>query len=309
MLNLGLIAAAIISSLLGMTTQSFIVIVHLVDHLKGRLLSPVDQILLSLGIVRLCFEVFSLVDAFFIILFQNVFPLPVMIFLYLIVNASNLSNIWLTTVFSVIFCLKIANFHNAFFLRLKNGLSQQVVRLIIGSILLSICYMSLFLWVDSYLNPPKQLRSHGKNETEYLTHVFIFVAMGNSFPFIIYSSSTILLIASLFLHMKQMKSNSNVTASLDTYYKAIKFMSFCLLCFLLLLATNVVILYYYKSLNAIALFIIWHVFPTLHSIYLIYRTNKLRECFLRILPCRTNCQVNGRRSELESRNQLETIRR
>lgn len=309
MLNLGLIAAAIISFLLGMTTQSFIVIVHLVDHLKGRLLSPVDQILLSLGIVRLFFEVFSLVDAFFIFLFQNVFPLPVMIFLYLIVNASNLSNIWLTTVFSVIFCLKIANFHNAFFLRLKNGLSQQVVRLIIGSILLSICYMSLFLWVDSYLNPPKQLRSHGINETEYLTHVFIFVAMGNSFPFIIYSSSTILLIASLFLHMKQMKSNSNVTASLDTYYKAIKFMSFCLFCFLLLLATNVVILYYYKSLNAIALFIIWQVFPTLHSIYLIYRTNKLRECFLRILPCRTNCQVNGRHSELESRNQLETIRR
>ncbi|XP_077341339.1 taste receptor type 2 member 8-like [Lithobates pipiens] len=288
-----------------MTTQSFIVIVHLVDHLKGRLLSPVDQILLSLGIMRLCFEVFSLVDAFFIIFLQNVFPLPVMIFLYLIVNACNLSNIWLTTVFSVIFCLKIANFHNSFFLRLKNGLSQQVVRLIIGSILLSICFMSLFLLVDSYLNPPKQLYSHSKNETEYLTHVFIFVAMGNSFPFIIYSSSTILLIASLFLHMKQMKSNSNVTASLDTYYKAIKFMSFCLLCFLLLVATNVVILHYYYCLNAIVLFIIWHIFPTLHSIYLIYRTNKLRECFLRILPCGTNCQVN----ESESRNQLEAISR
>ncbi|XP_072265287.1 taste receptor type 2 member 46-like [Pyxicephalus adspersus] len=215
----------------------------------------------------------------------SVFSLPLMLFLYITVNACNLSSIWLTTVFSVIFCLKIANFHNAFFLRLKTTLSQQVVRLIVASILLSICYISLYLWVDSYLNPVKQLRSHSINETEYLTHVYVFVAMGNSFPFVIYSGSTILLIVSLFLHMKQMKSNSNVTTNLDTYYKAIKFMSFCLLCFMLLMATNVVVLYYYKSLDVIPLTIIWNTFPTLHSMYLIYRTNRLREHFLSILHC------------------------
>nr|DBA25486.1 TPA: hypothetical protein GDO54_009866 [Pyxicephalus adspersus] len=284
-MNLGLVGAAIISFLLGITTQSFIIGFNFVDFLKGRLLSPIDQILLSLGIVRICFQVLSLFDVFFILFFQSVFSLPLMLFLYITVNACNLSSIWLTTVFSVIFCLKIANFHNAFFLRLKTTLSQQVVRLIVASILLSICYISLYLWVDSYLNPVKQLRSHSINETEYLTHVYVFVAMGNSFPFVIYSGSTILLIVSLFLHMKQMKSNSNVTTNLDTYYKAIKFMSFCLLCFMLLMATNVVVLYYYKSLDVIPLTIIWNTFPTLHSMYLIYRTNRLREHFLSILHC------------------------
>ncbi|KAM5165004.1 taste receptor type 2 member 4-like [Mantella aurantiaca] len=305
--SLSLISAALISFLVGITTQSFIVTVHLVDYLKGQLLSPIDQILLSLGIVRMCFEVFSLFDMFFILFLLNVVPVPVMISLYLIVHSSNLSNILLTTVFSVIFCLKIANFHNAFFLRLKTTLSNQVVRLIVATVPLSICYLSLYLWIDSHLNPPNDLLSQSINKTEQVIHVYIFMAMGNSFPFFIYSSSTILLIASLFLHMKQMKSNTKVTASLDTYYNAIKFMSFCLLFFALLVATNVVILHYYNCLDITVLFIIWNVFPTLHSMYLIYRTNKLRECFLRILHRGANRQVQGRSSEPESRNRLETI--
>ncbi|XP_018423964.1 PREDICTED: taste receptor type 2 member 40-like [Nanorana parkeri] len=292
-----------------MTTQSFIITVHIVDYLKGQPLSPVDQILLSLGLVRMFLQVFSLFDAFLSLFFRHVFPVPAILFLYLMSNASNLSNIWLTTVFSVTFCLKIANFHTALFLRLKATLSQQVVRLIVVSVLLSICFISLFLWVDSKVNQAKELQGHAINETEYLTHVYIFVAMGNSFPFIIYSSSTILLITSLFLHMRQMKSNANVTANLDTYYEAIKFMSFCLLCFVLLVGTNVTVLHYYKSLDVIALFIFWNAFPTLHSIYLIYRTNKLREHFLRILHRGTNGQVNGRNSEPKSRSQVETISR
>ncbi|KAG9467933.1 hypothetical protein GDO78_014033 [Eleutherodactylus coqui] len=301
------LAAAGLAFLIGLMTQLFIVVVNIMDWVKGRPKSPVDQILTSLGITRICLHSFSFFNAMCVIFLRRYIQ-NMKIFLELIVNSSNLSDIWLGTLFSIIFCMKICNFHNAAFLYFRTLVSQKVSYLMLASVLVSICFISMFLITDEIIIPKVFPPNFTSNETQIpvLIHVYIFITMGNSMPFLIYCTSSLFLIASLCLHLNRMKTNSNVSTNLDSYYKAIQFMAVCLISYVFRIGTNLLVLRLYYSLDILWLFIIWNSVAILNSMYLIYRTNKLSNQFSKILRHGTNYMFNRRDSVTNYGDQEET---
>ncbi|KAG8548271.1 hypothetical protein GDO81_025885, partial [Engystomops pustulosus] len=206
------LAAAVLTFTTGLITQLFIVMVNIMDWVKGRPKTPVDQILTSLGISRIFLHSLSFIDTMCVIFLRGLMMTSnLQIFFYLSVNSLNLSDIWLGTLFSVIFCMKICNFQNTFFLALKTLISRRVVHLIIALVIMSTCFISLFLVTDHIITSYFLSQNFTGNETYVpeLRHIYIFLTLGNSMPFLIYCSSSILLIASLCRHLYRMKSNSN----------------------------------------------------------------------------------------------------
>ncbi|XP_063775271.1 taste receptor type 2 member 4-like [Pseudophryne corroboree] len=304
------LVATVITFIAGLMAHSFIIAVNVTEWLKRRPVTAVDQILTSLGVTRTCLLFLLLLDMVSFIFLRNLMNLPTQLFIYLTEHSSNLTDIWLTTLFSVVFCLKISNFDNALFLRLKIVVSRRVVPLILASVLVSILFISMFCFIDHKImsNNPVQNTTMNNTHLPEIIHVYIFMAMGNSVPFLIYCTSSILLITSLCLHLRRMRCNKNVTTNLEAYYKAIKFMTFCLICFMLRIGSNLLALHFYLQIDFVWIFTILNSLPILHSIYLICRTNKLKDHASRILRHGTNCLFNKRGPEIGSRGPVEQNR-
>ncbi|XP_069829453.1 taste receptor type 2 member 4-like [Dendropsophus ebraccatus] len=284
------LAAAVLTFLIGLMTQLFIVVVNIMDWVRGRPKIPIDQVITSLGITRIFLHFLSFLNAMCMIFLRNYRESNLLIFINLFANFFNLSDIWLGTLFSAIFCMKICNFHNPVFLYLKRLISQKVVHLIVALVFMSVCYVTMVNVTHYIITSNVQLQNFTSNETGVLEtrHIYIFVTIENSIPFLMYCTFSLLLIVSLCLHLNRMKSNNNVSTNLTSYYKAIQFMIICLVLFMLRIGCSVVILCFFYLLDAVLLYIIRNSAAILNSIYLIYRTNKLSNRLLKILYCGTN---------------------
>ncbi|KAM4043890.1 taste receptor type 2 member 4-like [Anomaloglossus baeobatrachus] len=301
------IAAAGFVLLTGIMTQLYIVVVNITEWMKGIPKNPVDQIVTSLGITRIFLHCFSFLNTMCDIFLEKYLEF-MQIFVYMIANSSNFADIWLGTLFSVIFCMKISNLHNVFFLYLKTLIFRRVVHLVMALVLSSIGFMSLYLVTDHFLTSNFWLRDFPSNETQIfeIRHGIAFIAVGNIIPFLIYCTSSLLLIVSLGIHLTRMKCNSNVSTNLDSYYKAIQFMTLSLISFVLRIASNLVVLCFYNDMDFVWIFIIWNSVAIFKSIYLIYRMNKLSNRLSNILHLAANYLLDRRFSLSTCRAQEET---
>nr|DBA25522.1 TPA: hypothetical protein GDO54_009901 [Pyxicephalus adspersus] len=276
-------AATGIISIAGLTAQSFIIAINVSDRLKGGLMSAVDQIIFSLGLSRFFFHFFSL-WSFFQIVFTDaeaeIFDRIILIdLIYMIGDISVISSIWLSSLLSVILCLKISNFHNLLFLHLKAIISKRTIPLIILIVLCS-CTLTFLYSSIQFIEYPNNSTSakiiKESANSEILNSLLILWLVLALF---IYFLSTFFLIIPLCLHINKMKSDTNMTFCMDTYTKTIIFI---ILSFLMCAAYIIFTLKVENvNLHNVKTILIWNIFPFLHSAYLIYAITKLRNHFVK----------------------------
>ncbi|KAG8548540.1 hypothetical protein GDO81_025064 [Engystomops pustulosus] len=295
-----LLVPALLALIAGLAIHSFIIGVNVSDWWRGRSVTPVDLIVTSLAICRIgaqCVITMDLVDCTFLMSkldSVNLFVMrPIRKILDLSVTLLILdaiytffcsANIWLTSLLSIVLYVKISNLHTRLFLYLRRMILPRTGRLIVASLLLSALnslisqcmYKNVTTW-GTYNITKSPIYKYGND--------LLFFFMGTFFPLIFNSISSVLLFVSLYHHTTRMKMSSNLSINLETYYSAMRFVSFTFLYKIMFFFCHYFGLFYYHFYSGILtwLCIFLGFLPTLHSSYLIYTTVNLRSQMSKVL--------------------------
>ncbi|CAN2390059.1 hypothetical protein PRIEUP_LOCUS95 [Pristimantis euphronides] len=267
---LGLLIPALITLIPGLLVHSFIIGVNVSDWWKGRSVTAVDQVITSLGISRMCAQFINSLYLDFIRVFLRNVDRHVTLVIGSIFDLFTFANFWLTSLLSIVFCLKISTFHSRLFLYLRGMIIHRTGYLIVASGLLSTlaCLMLLTISITK------------------LIKVFLFVSLYN--------------------HTRNMR-NRNLSINLEAYYSAMKFISFTFLYNTVYLISHdtAVIYYYIYCVEVDWLHIVLEFLPVLHSSYLIYRTAKLKSQMSKVLQ--NVMDFFFQRKDTETRENIEIV--
>ncbi|XP_052575158.1 taste receptor type 2 member 120-like [Peromyscus californicus insignis] len=271
--------------LLGNCANIFIILVNAIDCVKRRKISSADRIITALVISRIGLLWAMSMNWHSTVFTENTSHVQIRALGRITWAVSNHFSNWLGTSLSIFYLLKIANFYNPLFLHLKRKIEKVLLVIFLGTFLLFALYLGVvninkIAWVNSY-EGNVTLKNILKDFTS-LSNVYLF-SLINIIPFCVSLTCVLLLVYSLGKHLRNMKFHGKGCQDPSTmvHIKALQ----TLISFLLLYATYslCVIISGWNSLNApVFLFCmaIGAVYPTGHSIILIWGSQKLKQALL-----------------------------
>ncbi|KAF6086963.1 taste 2 receptor member 16 [Phyllostomus discolor] len=226
----------LLESLTIILQSSLIVAVLSREWVQVKRLSPVDMILISLGICRFCQQWSSVLFNF-----CSYFN-PGSTYRYMSVfwEYTNTLTFWLTTLLAVVYCVKISSFTHPIFLWLRWRILRLVPWMLLGSLLIS-CVTIIFSTVrhHSEVQLFSMMQSPGNNTVTERLMTFVknmmisqqMVAL--AIPFFLFLASTVLLIVSLTQHLGQMQHHhtGHSNSSMKAHSTALRFLAFFLIVF------------------------------------------------------------------------------
>ncbi|CAN2390228.1 hypothetical protein PRIEUP_LOCUS264 [Pristimantis euphronides] len=261
---------ALIPLIPGLLIHSFIIGVNVSDWWKGRSVTAVDHIITSLGMSRMGVQCVTYL--FMIRLFLSSENLDIT---YVITSAFytlfSYATVWLTSLLSIVFCLKISNFHSRLFLYLRRMIIHRTGHLI-----------AAFLFISA---------------------INVLITLSLTFPKVF----SAFLFSSLYHHTTQMKRSSNLSISLEKYYSVMRFIAVTSLYNITyFLGYFVSVFYHYLyCVNLPWLHVVLEFLPVLHSSYLIYTTAKLRSQMSKVLQNVSDFLFQ--RKDTETRENIEVV--
>ncbi|XP_067400774.1 taste receptor type 2 member 9-like [Emydura macquarii macquarii] len=219
----------------GVVTNGFIVGLNCIEWAKSRTLTSYDKITTSLAFSRFCLQISLSLDNFLIKLYPDFYGVFQRMEPYLVIWVfTNQMNICFESCLSVFYCVKIATFNLSLFSWLKLKISKLVQWLLLSSVLYclvtTVSYnLFMFYWVLSHNSTDSLSRnvtvSDIKNNLKWYT--FLIHSLGSIFPLILFFASSVLLIISLWRHLRKMKLNSDPNPSfrnlsMDAHVRALK---------------------------------------------------------------------------------------
>ncbi|KAG9465882.1 hypothetical protein GDO78_017595, partial [Eleutherodactylus coqui] len=270
----------------------FIIIINLNCWKKSPPLQSIDIIITCLATVRI-----TLLVLYFKLIFYTIFkPLRMIIdtineFITILTITVEFCSLWWGSLLCVFYCVKITNYSNTFFMRLKMKISKMVPWLLLISLALS--FLSSFPYkgfifhnVSMYFNGTDSRTGNDLNWGIY----FIVHFAGSIIPFTIFCISVGLLIVSLLRHTRYMGNrNSGFSdAQRNIHLSVIQNMIFFLFFYVLhFLGSNLLpfCTRYKKHLLTPLCAIFYVALPSLHSISIILSNRELKNAILIFLCC------------------------
>nr|BAJ61152.1 taste receptor, type 2, member 1 [Dromaius novaehollandiae] len=304
--SLFFLVIAIIESVAGLLGNGTILAVSSTSWVRSKILSSYDMIMIFLSLSRFCLQSWMMLDLFLSLVYpasyyvEKLFVTFKTVFMFL-----NYSSLWFAAWLSVFYCTKIATFTQSFFIRLKQRISSLVPWMLITSSLFSFATCLPFSWdiynVHNNFTTPLTVTNSSERRARMKISFFSLILLCNAgiaLPLIVFVVSSILLIWSLWRHMRQMQNNATGFRDpcLEAHMGAIK----SVFSFLILYVTYFIALVLILS-NMFLPFSIWEAIcvavmaacPAGHSMILIWSNPKFRELPARILH-HTNCQMRPR---------------
>ncbi|XP_072506640.1 taste receptor type 2 member 3-like [Notamacropus eugenii] len=294
MLNLAnsmYLAVFIIALILGFCCNSFIGLLNCINWVKSKRITLSDFIITSLALSRICLLWALLVDVLILIYPSFYDEMTAMQIINIVWIFTNYLSICLTTCLSVYYCLKIANFSHSAFLWLKWRISCVVIWILLGSVLFSFfCIASPVKEFIVYFSS-RQITNCTENITKKSGYSLslIFNTCWIVIPLVVILCSSVLIILSLQRHTQQMKNYilDSRDSSTEIHLRATRIiLSFLFLFIVYFVAFFVLMLSDLLPDKDLALMIgemITAIFPSVHSLILIFSNNKLKLAFLRML--------------------------
>ncbi|XP_073418040.1 taste receptor type 2 member 40-like [Dendrobates tinctorius] len=202
------------------------------------------------------------------------------------------TDLWFATVLFVFYCVKITSYNWKFFIILKTKISILVPWFLLASLIIAISSslpFGLYLYDLSFqdaLNSSEELISENKvSKVENLYSQSLIVLAGSYPPFIIFMVANCLLVCSLWMHTRRMRSSGSKFRSpnLECHVSAVKNMSFFLV--LQMIYFLYINLLYSGSLRnnaelrAVSLIIICSL-PFFHSLYMICSCREIKKALV-----------------------------
>ncbi|XP_066468746.1 taste receptor type 2 member 7-like [Tiliqua scincoides] len=299
---LGIIALVVfgivsIATLLG---NGFIIVVNCHSWLKRRKLVPCDLLLTCLSIFRFLLQCFALSHQYIYIsspmdfMCNNILKGIGLAWMYF-----NMANVLGTTYLTVFYCVKVTTFSHPLFLWLKPRIDRLVPRMLVMSILafvlFSVSPVVRYWRTESSCSLTRNLTANtSHSEAPEGSPYMILKPLQSSFSAINFSiclTASIILIVSLWKHTRNLKKSGMGTKDFSTqaHFEVIKQLMFSLFFYILYFVTMII------SMTDILMFgnferlisdIIHALYPSAHSIILIWTNPKLKGVCTRILSSR-----------------------
>ncbi|XP_006164887.1 taste receptor type 2 member 20-like [Tupaia chinensis] len=281
--------AVMVQFLLGNFANSFIALVNFIDWVKNQKISLADRILTALAVSRIGLLWVILINWFATVFNRDCYNIRIFVFVSWAVT--NHFSFWLATILSIFYLLKIANFSNYIFLRLKRRVKNVILLILLGSLVFLLCH-----FVVGSMNASMQSRQHEGNVTcntqlRNMMHLSSMIALTLEIlmPFTVSLISFLLLIYSLCKHLKKMQFQGKGCKDTSTkvHIKALQTVISFLLLFAIFFLCLVTSFWNSDELSQRPILMLCQVvgisYPSSHSFFLIWGNRKLKQIFLTVL--------------------------
>lgn len=271
---------------LGIFFNCFIVLVNCIDWIKRHKISLMDQILLALALSRiglLWVIVLNWIGAMF---YEDSYVEVYYIFDIAWVISNHFS-IWLATSLSIFFLLKIVSFSSPLFCYLKRSIKKILLTITLGSLTflafqLASANRDHYVWTNGYKE--NSTWDTKWKEVVALSNLTAFTT-GNLIPFTMSLMSFVLLLFSLYKHIKKMQMNGTGSQDLNTmvHIRVMQTVISFLLLYACYFVAVIICLWSIDKEQNKAVFqvceIILTLYPSSHSFILIWGNKKLKQAF------------------------------
>nr|XP_048288768.1 taste receptor type 2 member 140-like [Myodes glareolus] len=277
--------------LMGTLGNAFTVLVNIMDWVKRRKISFIDQILTTLAISRIAL-LFSLTASLFICERFPAIRITRRIVKQICISwtTTNHFSIWLATCLSIFYFLKIANFSNSIFLQLKWRVKKMVSGTLLAFLLLLFLNILVIdthidLWIDR-IEANTSVSVISSNYSQFPSFILLTNTMFTLIPFTVTLTVFLLLIFSLWRHLKSMQYNAKGSRDVSTaaHMKALQMVVTFLLLYTVFSLSPLLqfcsIKYKQKHSVSLLFWAIGVAFPFGHSYVLILGNTKLRQAFI-----------------------------
>ncbi|XP_032762345.1 taste receptor type 2 member 140-like [Rattus rattus] len=285
-----LLTTLCVEFIVGSFGNAFTVLVNIADWAKRRKISFIDQIFTALAISRIGF-LCSIITSMLVYELH-----PTLIMTKRLVREINISwtvtnhfSVWLATSLSIFYFLKIGTFSNSLF-HLKWRVKQVVIVTLLASLLI---FFSNFLIInrcaDLWIDGREVNMSYSAILTTAMQISRLMIVINTMFtliPFALSLTMFLLLIFSLWRHLRNMQGNAAGFRDISTaaHIKALQMVVTFLLLYTIFFLS--IILQFsnpkFQKKSSVTLFFsaIGLAFPSGHSYVLILGNTKLRQAFL-----------------------------
>ncbi|XP_077781479.1 taste receptor type 2 member 40-like [Podarcis muralis] len=286
-----------IEAVVGMSLNAFIAVVNCIDGMRNGHLKSIDKILTAFGVSRCFYMCLLVIKIFWIAFFPWIFEYTS---LYQTYKATtwflNCTNLCFTACLCTFYCAKIANFQHYIFFLLKTRISRLVPWMLLASLLGSLATTSPF-FKEIYIFTCQNYSSfdilgnvtlEGFTVETDLVHLFLWCGLGFTVAFFISTTSTFLLLFSLWRHTQQMQNSSASfsSPSMAAHFQAVKIIISLLVINVINFVSLMVLLsnrFLDSSLASRFCAIILNACPSVQSSLLIWGNPKLKREFGRVV--------------------------
>ncbi|XP_045686093.1 taste receptor type 2 member 46-like [Phyllostomus hastatus] len=280
-----------IDFVLGNFAYVFIALVNGIDWIKKQKISFADQILTALEISRIAL-LWALVLYWCAVVFNPAFySSGVRTIVHIAWVVSNHFSLSFGTSLSLLDLLKIANFSSLFFLHLKWKARRVVLTILLGSLVFLVFHLAV-----ASLDNKMQMNTYEGNLTwktklqdiVHLSNMTVFI-LANFIPFTMSLTALLLLLFSLWKHLKKMQlsGKGSQDASTKVHVRAMQTVISFLLLFVIYFLVQISTVWnsYILKNNSVGIFfdVLGFLYPSSHSFILIWGNKKLRQVILSFL--------------------------
>uniref|UniRef100_G1Q9B6 Taste receptor type 2 n=1 Tax=Myotis lucifugus TaxID=59463 RepID=G1Q9B6_MYOLU len=269
-----------IQFVLGYFANGFIALVNCIDWVKRQKISCADGILTALAVSRICLLCVLVLNWYATVLNLAFYSLDVKLIVHIVWMTSHHFSLWLATSLSIFYLLKIANFSSLLFLHLKWRAERVVIMILLGA--LKNFYLSLpqkYICVCIEYKGNITWKTNLRNII-HLSNLTIFTLV-NFIPFSVSLTAVLLLILSLWKHLKRMQLSDPST---KVHVRAMQTVISFLLLFVIYFLAQIIAIWRPQTLQNNSVLMLCEVLgimhPSTHSLILIWGNKKLRQAFL-----------------------------
>ncbi|KAM7121631.1 taste receptor type 2 member 2-like [Molossus nigricans] len=283
----------------GITVNGFLIIISCNKLIKSRKLTPMQLILICIGMSRFGLQVMLMIQSFFSAFFPLIYLAKlygaVIVFLWMFFSSASL---WFATCLSAFYCLKLISSTQSCFLWLKFRILKVILWLLLGSLLASVSTAVLCIAVDYpkvaedifFGNATRTTMSKFKTKQ---TNEVLFVNLSLIFPLAVFLICTFMLLMSLCKHTHRMQNGScgfqraSTAAHINALRTVLTFFLFFISYFAAFIG-NLTFIFPHGTQCYFLLKDIMAVYPSGHSVIIILSNSKFQQPFKRLLCLKKN---------------------
>ncbi|KAM5193791.1 taste receptor type 2 member 40-like [Mantella aurantiaca] len=211
------ISALGISTVTGFFTNSFIIVAHGMDRLKGREINPRELILLTLGLFNIVFQCTMVANDSLLFLWSDVYFLDNVYTIFSILLLFTIfSSFWFTFCLCSFYYLMLVTYEQTFFIRLKQSISDVVSWMLFFSVSISLIISVPVAWNIKKDEYAVQFDGNltGNSTIQYgtphmnLQYLLVTSIIGCCVPLILVALVNFFIIKCLYVHVKQLKKKA-----------------------------------------------------------------------------------------------------
>ncbi|NP_001165530.1 bitter taste receptor 45 [Xenopus tropicalis] len=297
-----------VTTMMGIFTNSIIVVVNIVDKVKGKSFNPSDLILVTLGLSNITFQFTMTANDFLIILWSDLYFSSAIYATFKVLLFSTIfASFWFTVCLCVYYCLQIVIFTHPILVRLKLALSRLVPYFLAASVFISVVISTPGIWSTNSDPPISNLTSNQSLEIEVpkLSLVYLFSSniIGCSLPLVLVGISNCLILKSLIRKRAMLEKNKSDAHSprTEARERAARTAGCLLLLYMTFYISEIFMFVDFfppSSPGFCTCLMIIYGYPPTQSVILIFGSPKLKKALLNLLRLPKKCNESKKTTKI-----------